>query len=217
MEQHLPHVVLLQKLLRIVVAVDVDLSDSVKHRWVLTSGLNTGFQPREDQLQSVPLFDFMNEFIDREIASDGSQQSFDGRFITVDVKETTDDLRGADGVDSLNVYLYELCEPVLIQIEDKIVDEVEAVADDDKRQLIGKFGLLQEILDLLRIVVVALSADPLDLPNLTCASGCLNVLEMYLGIFAKVDDRAKIVVQPYQRLSDDHKGRKDDLSYLRNS
>jgi len=34
------------------------------------------------------------------------------------------------------------------------VDEVESIANDDERKLLSQLGLLQEVLDLLRIVVV---------------------------------------------------------------
>jgi hypothetical protein len=34
------------------------------------------------------------------------------------------------------------------------VNEVEPIADDDERQLLGELSLLQEVFDLLRIVVI---------------------------------------------------------------
>jgi len=42
--------------------------------------------------------------------------------------------------------------------------------------------------------VVALSADTLDLSDLTGSSRSLNVLEVDLGVFAEVDNGAKVVV-----------------------
>ena len=73
--------------------------------------------------------------------------------------------------------------------------EVEPIADDDKRKLVLEFGLLEEILDFLRVVVVALSAYALDLSNLVSTCGSLDVLEVDFGILAKVDDRSKVVVE----------------------
>jgi hypothetical protein len=73
--------------------------------------------------------------------------------------------------------------------------EIEPVADDDERKLVLKFGFLEEVLDFLRVVVVALSADTFDLSDLVRAGGRLNVLEVDLGVLAKVDNRSKIVVE----------------------
>ena len=73
--------------------------------------------------------------------------------------------------------------------------EVEPIADDDKRKLVLEFGLLEEILDFLWVVVVALSAYTLDLSNLVSTCGSLDVLEVNFGILAKVDDRSKVVVE----------------------
>jgi hypothetical protein len=75
------------------------------------------------------------------------------------------------------------------------VNEIEAVADNDERQLICELGLLEEVLDLLGVVVVGFPADALDFADLACASCGLDVLEVYLRILAKVDNGAKIVVQ----------------------
>jgi hypothetical protein len=61
------------------------------------------------------------------------------------------------------------------------VDEIEAVANDDEKLLIGQLGrFFQEILDFLRVVTVAQPT------NLTSARGCLNILEVLL---AKMDIR----------------------------
>lgn len=45
--------------------------------------------------------------------------------------------------------------------------EVEAVAHDDERQLVGQLGLLQEVLHALGVVAVRLAADALHLLDLT--------------------------------------------------
>jgi hypothetical protein len=43
---------------------------------------------------------------------------------------------------------------VLVKVENQIVNEVEAIADDDEWQLFGELGFLQEVLDFLRIEMV---------------------------------------------------------------
>jgi len=75
------------------------------------------------------------------------------------------------------------------------VDKVEAVTNNDKRELVGKFGLLEEVLDLLGVIVIALPANTLDFANLSGTRSSLNVLEVYFLILAEVDNRAKIVIQ----------------------
>ena len=72
-------------MLGVVVAVDVDLGDSVVNGGILRAGLYASLEPREDELQPVPLLDFVDELVDGEVASDGGKESFDCRFITVDV------------------------------------------------------------------------------------------------------------------------------------
>ena len=73
--------------------------------------------------------------------------------------------------------------------------KVEPIADDDERELVLEFGLLEEVLDFLRVVVVALSADALDLSDLVCASGRLDVFEVDFGVLTKVNDRTEVVVE----------------------
>ena len=68
------------------------------------------------------------------------------------------------------------------------MDKVEAVADNDQRQLLSQVGLLEEILDLLGVVVVALTADTLNLGELVHSSGSLNVLEVHFGVLAEIDN-----------------------------
>lgn len=75
------------------------------------------------------------------------------------------------------------------------MDKAEAVADDDQGQLVRKLRLLEEVLDFLWVVEVALAADALDFADLPSARRCLNVLEVNFGILTQVDDRTEVVVQ----------------------
>lgn len=188
------YIVFLEELLRVVVAVNVDLGKSVENRWVLATSLHPSLKPRQDQLQSVPVLHFTNELIDREVTRDGGQERLDAGLVAVNVQESSNDLRRSDRVDTLDVDLDEVKQTVLVEIKNKVVDEVETVANDDKRKLIGKLGLLEEVLDLLRVVEVTFSADSLNLPDLACAGGRLDVLEVHLRILTEVDDGAEIVV-----------------------
>ncbi len=52
---------------------------------------------------------------------------------------------------------------------------------------------LEEVLDSLRVVTVALSANPLNLLDLTSLTSGLDVLEVNIGILTKVHDRSQKV------------------------
>jgi hypothetical protein len=95
----------------------------------------------------------------------------------------------------LNINFDELGQAVLVQVENQVVHEVEPIADNDEGKLVLKFGLFEEVLDLLRIVVVALSTNTFDLSDLVRAGGCLDILEVDFGVLAKVDDRSEIIVE----------------------
>jgi len=189
------HIVLLEELLRIVVAVNINLGDRIEDRGVLTATLDTSLKPGKNQLEPVPLFNFGNELIDRESSLHAGKQALDRSLVAIDIQETTNNLRRPDGVDALNVYLDELGKTILVQIQDQVVDKVETVTNNDKRELVGKFGLLEEVLDLLGVIVIALPANALDFANLSGTSSSLNVLEVHFLILAEVDNRAKIVIQ----------------------
>lgn len=54
---------------------------------------------------------------------------------------------------------------------------------------------LEEVLDPLRVVAVALTTDPLHLLDLACLAGSLDILEVNLWVLAKVHDRSQEVEQ----------------------
>jgi hypothetical protein len=75
------------------------------------------------------------------------------------------------------------------------MDEVKSIADNDKWKLVREFCLLQEVLDFLRVIKIALPANTLDFPNLTSASSGLDIFEVDLWILAEVDDGSKVIVK----------------------
>jgi hypothetical protein len=103
-------------------------------------------------------------------------------------EQTPNNLRHSDRVNALHIHLNELCEFVLVQVQNQVVHEVEAVIDDDKGKLIRELRPFQEVL-----VVVALSVDSLYLTNLTRASSSLDVLEVHFGILTDINDGARVV------------------------
>lgn len=226
------NVVLLQERLGVLVRIDKDLGERVVERRVLLSSGDAGLDPGQDELQPVPLLDLVNELIDGEGARDGREQVLDGAFVAVDIEETTDNLGRSGRVDTLDVGLDGRREAVLVEEQDEVVDEIESVADDDERKLIGKLGLFEtckkrqglasvrrlftrrtatltpraqirawspltfeEVLDLLRVVNVALPADSLNLSDLTRPRSGDDVLVVNLRVLAEVDDRPEVVVE----------------------
>jgi hypothetical protein len=73
------------------------------------------------------------------------------------------------------------------------VNEVEVIANNDEGQLIKELGLLEEVLDLLRVIAIAFSADPFNFTDLASASGGLDVLEMNLRIFTEIKSRGSSI------------------------
>jgi hypothetical protein len=193
-QSHETNIILLEERLWVVVAVDADLRDGVVERWLLVALLNPHFEPRQNDLQPVPLLHLVDQLVDRDRARDRRQQLLDSGLVAVYVQKSANNLRRARGVDTLDVNLDEAGEAILVQVENQVVNEVEAVAHDDERQLVREFRLLEEVLDLLGVVEVALAADALHLADLTRASSGLNVLEVYFRVFAEVDNRPKVVV-----------------------
>jgi hypothetical protein len=83
----------------------------------------------------------------------------------------------------------------MIKVEDEIMNKVEPIADNDERKLVREFHLFKEVLDFLRAMEVTLSTNAFDFPNLTSASGGLDILEMDFRILAEVDDRLEVIVK----------------------
>lgn len=79
------YVVIFQERLGIVVAVDINLRDGIKNPSVLTSSLNPGLEPGEDQFQPVAFLNFMNKLVDGEVSGDRCEETLDSPFIAVDV------------------------------------------------------------------------------------------------------------------------------------
>lgn len=81
------------------------------------------------------------------------------------------------------------------------MDEVEPVTDNDERKLVGKLGLLEEVLNFLGVVRIRLATDTLNLTDLASTGSGLDVLEVDLWILAKVDDRTEVVVETWMIMS----------------
>ena len=66
------------------------------------------------------------------------------------------------------------------------MNKVEMIADNNKRELARKLGLLKEVFNLLGVVVVAFSTDALYFTDLASAGGCFDILDVDLRIFAEI-------------------------------
>ena len=94
-----------------------------------------------------------------------------------------------------DVYLDKLEELILVEIQDEIMNEIESIANNNQGKLVRQSRFLQEILYLLRVVVITLATDPFDFGELTTSTGGLDVLEMYVGVGGEIDDTTEVVVQ----------------------
>ena len=65
------YVVFFEEGLRVAIPVNVNLRDSIENCRILAATLDASLEPRENQLQPVPLLHLMDKFFDREVASDG--------------------------------------------------------------------------------------------------------------------------------------------------
>ncbi|GJC99267.1 hypothetical protein ColKHC_08093 [Colletotrichum higginsianum] len=189
-------VILLEELLRVVVRVDVDLSESVEDGLLLVSGGKGGLEEGQEKLEAVAGLDLGDELINGDRCGvDSRQQVLDDVLVAVDIQKTANDGGRPAGVDALDVSLDGLELLLLVEVENQVVDKVEPVADDDEGQLLLESSLLQEVLHLLGIVEVAVPADALDLIELTHLGGSLDVLEVNIGVLREVDDAAEVVEQ----------------------
>ena len=68
----------------------------------------------------------------------------------------------------------------------------------------GLSAYLEEVLDALGVVAVALATDPLHLLDLARLSGRLDVLEVDLWVLAEVHDGAQEVEQPWSTHTHTH-------------
>ena len=100
---------------------------------------------------------------------------------------------------SLHIDFDVLHQIIAIEIENEIVHEVESIADDNQRELIGQFGFLEEVLHSLGIVAVRFAANTFDFFDLTRLACGLDVFEVNIRLLTEVDDRAKKVEETWQR------------------
>lgn len=73
------------------------------------------------------------------------------------------------------------------------MNKVKSVTDNNQGQLIGQFGLLQEVLDTFWVVAVALTTNSLHFLDLSCFTSGLDVLEVYIRILTEVNNRSQEV------------------------
>jgi hypothetical protein len=127
-------VVLLEELLGVVVAIDVDLRERIVDGLLLVASRESGFKERQEKLQAVSGLDLANELVnwDRCRVNSG-QEVLDHRLVAVDIEQSTNHGWGSGGIDTLHINLNRAKLLVLVEVEDQVVDEVKSVADNDER------------------------------------------------------------------------------------
>ena len=122
-----------------------------------------------------------------------AERAEDGERTAVDIEEAADNLRKTRGVNLGHVNFDIFLEVITEEVEDQIVDKVESIADDNERELVGEFLLLEEIFDLFRFVAVGLSANSLDLFDLVSFDSGLDILEVHVSFLTEINDRSQEV------------------------
>lgn len=90
--------VLSQEALRVVVAVDVDLSQGVMGSRLLTALVDTSLQPWQEQLQSVSLLHLCHQFISGELPSHHQNEVLDDVLRAVHIQQPSNHYGQAAGI-----------------------------------------------------------------------------------------------------------------------
>mmetsp|Transcript_9515 Transcript_9515/g.21823 ORF Transcript_9515/g.21823 Transcript_9515/m.21823 type:complete len:509 (-) Transcript_9515:2161-3687(-) len=196
--------VALQELLGFARGVDVDFGEGVVEPWLLVVLVVASLQPGEEHLEAVAGLAHLDELVDGAQVADLHDHGLDSVLGTASVQQRADNLGGAGGVDLLHVHLNVPHHVVTVQVHGQLFDKIVAIAHVDERPRVGQLERLQEVLGLLRRVVLGLASDALDLLevvlHLADLAGRRDVLVVHVGVLAEVDDGTKEVVQTLHAL-----------------
>ena len=140
-----------EELLGVVVAVDVDLHESVVGGGFLVALGDTGLEPGQKEPQAVPLLNLGDQLLDGAKIAHSHHQVLHVLLIAVDIQQCAHHSRGVDGIDLLYIGLNELEHVVLVQELSQILNKVETIAHNDQRQLIAQSRILIKIIIRLRL------------------------------------------------------------------
>lgn len=73
--------------------------------------------------------------------------------------------------------------------------EVETIANDDQRKLVGQFGFLQEVLHSFGVITIWFAANAFHFFDLARFACSLNVLEVDFLVLGEVYDRTEEIEQ----------------------
>lgn len=136
--------ILQQELLSVLVVADVDLSDGVVELGVLASFLQASLQPGLDHAQTVAGLAHIHQRSNRAHRHHAVQQVLDEVLRSVHVNQLADDHGGLGRSHLLHEHLDVLGQVLLIQVLRHVLDHVEAVAQVDQSQRIGRFDSIRK-------------------------------------------------------------------------
>jgi hypothetical protein len=171
-----------QEVLRVIVGVNDDLGEGIVKSGSLVSFLDTSIKPGFKGSEFISLLKFLNELLDRAIASDIVKNLLNVVLVTLEVDKGSQDLRSSVRVDLEEINFDEFVEVVLEEVFCQLIDETVDIAKVDEGSGIRKLNFLKEVLDLDGIVEFSLSDDSLDFSELVALSGSLDELEIEVGI-----------------------------------
>ncbi|KAH3667460.1 hypothetical protein OGAPHI_003109 [Ogataea philodendri] len=139
-------VVLKQEFLWVVVGVNVDLGKSVVDGLVCGTRLQSSLQERQQDLESVSLFHLLTKLGNWNLSKNGLQERLDHTLVTVNIKQSCNNLCGLGWVDLLNINLNELEELVLVKVQNQVMNKVESIANNDQCNLDDNLQVLGQVL-----------------------------------------------------------------------
>mmetsp|Transcript_17866 Transcript_17866/g.38285 ORF Transcript_17866/g.38285 Transcript_17866/m.38285 type:complete len:315 (+) Transcript_17866:2557-3501(+) len=178
----------LQKGLRIAIGVDVDFGDAIVKERILVAFCHPGLQPRQENSQAVALLDLGDEGLDGAGGPHVLEEALDEVFGAVQVDQGPDDDRALVGVDLHHVDFDILHQRVLVEVLGQLTNKTMEVANVDERSRIRQLGILQEVLNLLRIVRGAFPTDSFNLLHVPTPRCRLDVLEVDIRVSAGSED-----------------------------
>mmetsp|Transcript_1444 Transcript_1444/g.4314 ORF Transcript_1444/g.4314 Transcript_1444/m.4314 type:complete len:835 (-) Transcript_1444:1882-4386(-) len=191
-----------QKVLCVDAAVDVHLGQPRVDLHVRAPVRDERLQKLVQHLEPAALLHLDHQFAHRQHVLHREDELYQlrlGRRLQVE-QRAHDDGR-SHRVHALHKCLHKLAHVVLHHVLHHLLHVAEPVAHVDEGTRVTQLGLHEELLHLLRVVVVAQAGDPLHLAELLQLHGGHNVLVVHHWVVRVVDDRLQVVVHAVRVLA----------------
>jgi len=147
----------------------------VSYRFSAFSG-NTSLKPELEQTEKITGLGDLNQFVNETGGSDSHRDTLDEVLVSSKIKELSNNLGSLGRIYLGNIYLNVLQDTVQVKVVGKLINTSESVANMNERTGIGKLGVLEVVLDLLRYEI--LESRHTRSASLNCS--CCQEAWMYL-------------------------------------